>query len=145
MSSAAKTTLLLPKAEAYEEEEIESGEKHHGPYVPQEPLNAAERTDNYVEQHAELFCKEPQPLKHMPVDFQRTPRHQNAGPAVRQCLMFNVTNIKKEEPSERPPFRAYPEFQPPTNPHRVFPHEPQQAQDLARYLMRRELVNLGLL
>lgn len=123
------------EAAAYEDEEIESGEKRHGPYVPEKPLSAAERAGNYVQQHAELFCKQPQPLKHTAVDPQRTSRHQNAGPAVHQCPILN--NIKKEEPSERPPSRTCPEkFQQTTNPHRVFPHEPQQAQDLARYLTR---------
>lgn len=137
------------EAAAYEEEEeIESGEKRHGPYVPGRPLNAAERAGNYVQQHAELFHRQSQPLIHTPVEPHITPRHQVAGarPAVRQYPMPNAINIKREEPSVRPPPRAHPDnLQPPTNPQRATPHETLQAQDLARYLMRRELISSGLL
>ncbi|XP_076869614.1 uncharacterized protein LOC143519746 [Brachyhypopomus gauderio] len=60
--------------------------------------------------------------------------------------MQNITNIKREESNVRPPLRAYPDnLQMPTNPQGVTTREPQQAQDLARYLMRRELVSSGLL
>ncbi|KAM4544606.1 uncharacterized protein PAE49_017493 [Odontesthes bonariensis] len=137
------------EAAAYEEEEeIESGERRHGPYLSERPLNAAERAGNYVQQHAELFHRQPQPLKYTPVEPQRSLRHQDvsAGPAVRQHPTPNVTNIKREQPSVRPLLRAHPDnLQPPTSPQRVTSREPQQAQDLARYLMRRELVSSGLL
>lgn len=131
------------EAAAYEEEEeAESGEKLYGPDVPQKPLTTAEEVGNYVQQHAVLFHRQPQPLQHSPVELQRTLGHRDAGPrpAVHQQPMLNVTNIEREEPSVKSSPRPYS-----TNTQRMTPQEPQQAQDLARYLMRRELVSSGLL
>ncbi|TKS65719.1 hypothetical protein D9C73_028275 [Collichthys lucidus] len=149
LSCQKNAAVREAEAAAYEEEqESESGEKLCGPDVPERPLNAAERASNYVQQHAQLFHRQPQPLQPPPVELQGTFGHRDAGPrpAVHQHPMLNVTNIKREEPRVRSSPRAYPNnLQPHTNTQRVTPQEPQPAQDLARYLMRRELVSSGLL
>ena len=136
------------EAAAYEEEEIESGEKHQEPYVPGKPFSAFERAGNYVQQHSAMFGREPPPTD--------APLHSYK-PAAHHSPIPLITNIKKEEPSpcKSPPvlprpspsphkgFLPMPQLSP--SPHRGPSSEPQPAQDLAKYLMRREMVSSGLL
>ena len=145
------------EAAAYEEEEIESGEKHQEPYVPGKPFSAFERAGNYVQQHSAMFGREPPPPTDAPLHSYRPATHRIAEPAAHHSPMPLITNIKKEEPSpcKSPPglprpspslhkgFLPMPQLSP--SPHRGPSSEPQPAQDLAKYLMRREMVSSGLL
>ncbi|XP_049341522.1 uncharacterized protein LOC125806060 [Astyanax mexicanus] len=124
------------EAAAYEEEqEIESEERSYKPYVPGNPLSAFERANNYVQQHSAFFGRQPSPP---PVNM---PLHSFSVPSY-PAPLHRPTVIKKEEKSDPSPVKHY--LMPPHQPPRVF-QEPQQAQDLARYLMRREIVSSGLL
>ena len=138
--------MAAAAAAAYEEEEIESGEKRYEPYVLGKPSTAYERAGDYVQQHSAMFGGEQSPPLHAqldayrpppstpaPLDFHRLPQRY-AEAVVHTKPKPRVSNIKKEQP---PPPLSSPNLGPSP--------EPQPAQDLARYLMRRELVSSGLL
>ncbi|KAK5853507.1 hypothetical protein PBY51_014653 [Eleginops maclovinus] len=141
------------EAAAYEEEEVESGEKHE-PYVPGKPLNASERAGNYVQQHSDMFGRQPAPPTHAPLHSYRPVAHA-AEPAAHHSPTPLISKMKQEQsspykspmmPPQPPPHKGFlPIPQPYPSLHRGPSSEPQPAQDLAKYLMRREMVSSGLL
>ncbi|KAJ8381227.1 hypothetical protein SKAU_G00020050 [Synaphobranchus kaupii] len=144
LSSQKTAAAAEAEATAYEEKEIENGEKRHEPYVPGKPFSASERAGNYVQQHSAMFHRETPPSQtHAPLDSYRLPAHRHAQPGAHHNSLPRVTRIKQEVPSPLKPLQQPP--QPSPSPHRKSSPEPEPAQDLAKYLMRRELVSSGLL
>lgn len=144
LNSKKMAAAAEAEAAAYEEEETERGEKHYEPYVPGKPFSAVERAGNYVHQHSAMFGREPSsPPTRAPLYSLRPPAQRHTDLAGHHNPTPNINEIKIEEPSQYRPSPVLP--QPSPSPHRRSFPEPQPAQDLAKYLMRRELVSSGLL
>ncbi|CAL8399177.1 unnamed protein product [Arctogadus glacialis] len=149
-AAALKATGRRPRgkpaasaAAAYEDEEIESGEKRYEPYVLGKPFTAYERAGDYVQQHSAMFGGAQSPPLHAQLDAYRPPPstdalldvhrlpHRYAEAVVHTKPKPRVSNIKIEQP---PP--------PPPSPNTGPSPEPQPAQDRARFLIRRELAKV---
>ncbi|XP_038139099.1 uncharacterized protein LOC119782277 [Cyprinodon tularosa] len=128
------------EATAYEEEEIESGEKLKELHTTEEPLSPIEQTSNYIEQHAELF-RDTLPPERGPDSTEATITRQRYRYPKLEKIEF-----KREKPSKwDQPLTHLDRTQQPHQSDRGFVPEPQGAHDLAKYLMRREFVSSGLL
>lgn len=129
------------EAEATAYEEVESGELGKEPIVEEEPLSSVQRTSEYVRQQSQLFME--LPSKHVPVDtFDKTVdkiETHNVKPDIEQENQ-NKTKWAYNGIKEEPPITQHT-----ANPERRYIPEPQGTQDLARYLIRREMVSAGLL
>ncbi|XP_036952751.1 uncharacterized protein LOC119018863 isoform X1 [Acanthopagrus latus] len=129
------------EAEATAYEEVESGELRKEFLVQEKPLSSIERTSEYIQQQSQLFME--LPSKHEAVDslgkpINKTETH-HAKPEVghdnQSKTQWAYKDIKEEQPTT----------QHISNPERERIPESQGTQDLARYLIRREMVSGGLL
>lgn len=134
------------EAAAYEEVESQSGESDMEPHVKAEPFNPAQRTREYVEQQGELLG----PLKrnddsldrqviNQPVDQVTTATPQAPPPMNADIKHEQKVNLGPTYTSSFNPLART--FQPTNNTQ----SEAIEAQDFAKYLIRKELVSTGLL
>ncbi|CAJ1057663.1 uncharacterized protein LOC115251830 [Xyrichtys novacula] len=135
-------------ANAYEE--VERWEKSR---IEDEPFNTVQRTSDYVHQQSERILSE-LPLEHMDresleekADRMEISTVKSALPDTNKNTQPVYKKAKDERTTQSGPAELRPHPRPSrlTSPEKRQPPEPQGAQDLARYLIRKEMVSSGLL
>lgn len=138
------------EAEAAAYEEVESWEPS---LIGDEPMNTVQRTNDYVHQHSQLLFSE-QPSEHearqllekktskMVISGNRpdSPDTMNTTQSVYKDVKGEPTAHAGSHETTPHPYPLHLSF-----PEKRFTPEPQGAQDLARYLIRKEMVSSGLL
>ena len=139
LQSKKAAAAASAEAAVYEEaEENQSGEYSHTPHVLEQPVSTTQRTSEYIQQHSKLFFKE-SPSEDRPMELLKTSRQHeemfNTGSAIHHSVHSNrhpgFGDTERKETIKKDPNEYLP--------------EPQGAPDLARYLIRREMVSSGLL
>lgn len=143
------------EAIAYEEAEIQSGEFSRPQYAEFEPVSAAQRTSEYVQEQSELLFPN---THHDAVETPEKNENENDVKDSTQIANPVTTNIQTNPPpvnretKQEPTVNTYvtnthlpniPKHS--TNLSYNYMPEPNNAQEFAKYLIRKELVSTGLL
>ncbi|TWW54543.1 hypothetical protein D4764_0103490 [Takifugu flavidus] len=138
------------EAEAIAYEEVESGELSQ---IGDEPMDTAKRTSDYVHQQSQLlFSEQPAERETGELLEKKTSRMvisdtRPASPDAKNTTQPAYKEVKGEPTAQAEAHETTPHPYPSRTsfPERGYVPEPQGAQDLARYLIRKEMVSSGLL
>jgi len=141
------------EASAFEEVEVESGERRQLLDVEEEPLSPVQRTSEYIQQHTDMFMQE-QSLEPTVVETHERKMDKQEIPDIKPSVFHDIQrntqpvykDTKNEPVRDMGPSDTYPYgIQHTVNPEREYLTELKREQDFARYLIRREMVSAGLL
>ncbi|XP_029701357.1 uncharacterized protein [Takifugu rubripes] len=138
------------EAEATAYEEVESGELSQ---IGDEPMDIAKRTSDYVHQQSQLlFSEQPAERETRELLEKKISRMvisdtRPASPDAKNTTQTAYKEVKGEPTAQAEAHETTPHPYPSRTsfPERGYVPEPQGAQDLARYLIRKEMVSSGLL
>lgn len=138
------------EAEATAYEEVESGERSQ---IGDEPMDTAQRTNDYVHQQSQLlFSEQPSEQEARELLEKKTSRMVISDTRPASPNTQNLTQPACKDVRGKPTAQAgshvttphpYPSHS--SFPDRKYTPEPQGARELARYLIRKEMVSSGLL
>lgn len=138
--------IAAAEAEASAYEEVESGELSR---IEDEPLDTVQRTTDYVHQQSKSIFSE-LPVKYRDGESleQKTDKMgianvESASPDTKHNTQSVYKDTKNERKTQSGPNEIRPRLyqSQPTFPEKRYSPEPQGAQDLRRYLIRKEMVS----